>query len=138
MKTTFAIILSILMLIACSIDDVSAKASKVGNDFDVGIGFAIPSAALTATKIQVPAFSLCDAGAFTESKATTAPNFTTCAAATLPRSLKQPNYQWSGGDSKSSRCKAIVNTYSHYRMIYDSQPYAFGRDIRRLLSEAKA
>lgn len=136
MKTTFAIILAILMLIACSIDDVSAKASKVGNDFDVGIGFTIPSAALTADYIQVPDF-FDSHGNGIQYKATTAPNFTTCEAA-LPRSLKQSCNYWEGATTKASLHKTCVNTYSQYRMIFNSQPYAFGRDIRRLLCEAKA
>jgi len=129
------------MLFACSVQDVvNAKASEItvsGNDFDVGYHFTETSAALTADYSKAPDF-FDSHGNGIRYTAKTAPNPTTCAAATLPRSLKQPYKYWEGATTKASLCEAVLNTYSQYRLLFDATPYAFGRDIRRLSCEAKA
>ncbi len=142
------------MLFAASIDDVatvetSGISQYNGTDFDVGIQVSESNPpALTVYQFN-KAFDTCAVPVASMKKEaiharaiTPAYTATTCASmnecAVMPRQMKQPCNYWRGGDTKASLCEAVVNIPIQYPCYFDSQPYAFGRDIRRLSFEAKA
>ena len=143
MRYFLATIFSLLLLFAASIDNVViAEASETtqckGLDFDVGFHVTETSAAAAATQIPVfdciKAIVVPGASMNYEANATTCES-TTYAVAIRPKALTC-NY-WEGGTTKASPCKAVRFTYLQKDAPF-STPYAFGRDIRRLSSEAKA
>lgn len=126
----------LMMVFALSVGmTTSVQASGVGNDFDVG--YTINDLFLPAADMQ---HFYMDAVIPLTNAEPMANVQTTCEAHYLAvlRSQKQPYKFWEGGSTKASLCKAIVEYSKDTNADLPSTTYSFGRDIRRLLCEAKA
>jgi len=132
MKKMFVLL---MMVFALSIGmTTSVQASGVGNDFDVGY-------TITQWTPAADMQHFCMDAVIPLSKIepmTSLPATCEFYYALQLRHQAQPYKYWEGATTKASLCEAVLNTYSQYRLLFDATPYAFGRDIRRLLCEAKA
>ena len=136
MKQIFAL-LSVFALLLCMAMPTTAKASDSGYAIDVGYNVEQHSPEMAKNLAHSYTCDFLPSPHFAPMPANFANAVTPTVTGAAMREKTYISKYWRGGDTKASLCKACSFSSKQHRTAFVATPYAFGRDIRRLCSEAK-